>query len=253
MSPRRMTYESQSIPRQHTSGFSLIELMITLVLATLLISALILSYLSGRAAAADAEALARVQENVRVVSEYLVRDIRNAGFTDEVAITFGQNNLVRRSFAAIENGGDRLRIRYLGRGHCGENFNEFVLVENEYFVEKDGDAPGVLKCRGRHASGSSVGPDTAWDHVGVLDEGRVVELIYGIDSIKFSALGPNSGSCNWDYSSTTAMESACLGVEIRLGLVGVRGEVRDVNLQATFRNVILALINNGITQPSTNE
>ena len=241
-----------------TLGFTLIELMITLVLAAILISALVLTYLSGRAASADAELLSRAQENVRIVSEYLVRDIRNAGYTDEVVTTVGQDGLLRRSFSAIgtiQNGvfvpsgssGDRLRIRYVGRGHCGENFDTFLLVENEYFVDLDNDDTGFLKCRGRHVpSGLSIDQNTEWDDAGVFSGERVVDLVSGIQSIEFRTISPNSGACDWDYSTIAALESACLGVEVQLGLRGVSGDIRDLTLHAAFRNVILERKNNDI-------
>ncbi len=247
-----MKYRSQAISRKHATGFSLVELMITLVLATLLISALILTYLSGRVAAGDAELLSRAQENVRIVSEYLVRDIRNAGYTDEVETTIGQDALLRRSFGAIENG-DKLRIRYVGRGHCGANFEDFVLVENEYFVEIR-EGVGFLRCRGRHVlRTASIDTDTTWDGddlngVKVLQEERVVDLVSGVASIEFSEISQNTNSCGWDYSPT-GIQSACLGVEIELGLTGVSGDVRTVTLQAAFRNVILERINNNIAAP----
>ncbi len=245
-----MKYKGQTISRKHAAGFSLVELMITLVLATLLISALILTYLSGRVSAGDAELLSRAQENVRIVSEYLVRDIRNAGYTDEVETTIGQDALLRRSFGSIDNG-DTLRIRYVGRGHCGANFQDFVLVENEYFVVVNSDGVGFLRCRGRHVpKDASIGTGTTWDGLDlngdpVLQEENVVDLVSGVASIAFSEISQNNDPCDWDYSPE-GIESACLGVEIQLGLTGVSGDVRTVTLQAAFRNVILERIKNNV-------
>lgn len=245
-----MTSKMHNISKRPIFGFSLVELMITLVLAAFLISALILTYLSGRAAAGDAEALSRVQENIRIVSEYLVRDIRNAGYTDEVETTVGQDGLMRRSFAEIENAdNDVLRIRYVGRGHCAEQFNEFVLVENEYFVDS---ASGTLRCRGRHVPrATSVTGATDWDD-GILVSERTVDLVTGVESIRFTGINPDPAGvsgCTWDYSTPASLGLACLGIEIDLRFAGIRGDVRDLTLIAAFRNVILERVNNGISSP----
>ncbi len=230
-------------------GFSLVELMITLLLAAFLISALILTFLTGRVAAGDAEQLARLQENVRIISEHLVRDIRNAGYVDEVEVLVGQEELMRRDFAEVVND-NRFRVRYAGRGHCGEQFDEFVLVENEYFVED-----GLLMCRGRHVkSDTSIQIGDTWDSPGILQDAATVELISGVDSIQFTPLSPAGTplspagvpACTFDYSSLPAIETACIGVQIDIGLVGVRGDIRDLRLVAAFRNVILSRVNNGI-------
>jgi len=231
-------------------GFSLVELMITLLLAAFLISALILTFLSGRAAAGDAEQLARLQENVRILSEYLVRDIRNAGYIDEVEVLAGQEGLMLRDFGEIVGDDDDVfRVRYAGRGHCGEQFDEFVLVQNEYFVEG-----GVLKCRGRHVqSNTSIGSEDTWDTPGILEEPELVEqnegveLIDGVETIQFTPLGPNGVSdCTFNYSSLPAIETACIGVQIDIGLVGLRGDIRDLSLVVAFRNIILSRVNNSI-------
>jgi hypothetical protein len=235
-------------------GFSLVELMITLVLAAFLISALILTFLSGRVAATDAGQLSRMQENVRIISEYLVRDIRNAGYIDEVETLFGQDDLMREEFAEIV-GNNMLRVRYAGRGHCGEQFNQFVLVENEYFVND-----GILFCRGRHVPGATIITTGAtWDSVLVSpspDPGPV-ELISGISAVRFSRLNPvGQTNCQFNYSlspdpgtGNVPLVTSCIGVQVDVDLVGVRGDIRRLSLVSGFRNVILERVANGVPAP----
>ena len=229
----------------HSLGFSLVELMITLVIAAFLISALILTYVSGRTAATDAEQLARVQENVRIITEYIVRDIRNAGYVDEVEILFGQEGLMRSAFAEIPNA-STFRVRYAGRGHCADTFDTYVLVENEYTVNNR-----VLRCRGRHVPGAdSVAPDDGWEDV-LTNEGNV-QLLTGIDSIEFVRLNPEGVSnCLFDYSPEN-LANSCVGVQINVGLIGPRGDIRELSLVSAFRNIILERVNNQIPEvPST--
>ena len=225
--------------RREVSGFSLIELLITLVISVFLIGALILSFVSGRAAAEDAARLARMQENVRIISEYLVRDIRNAGYIDEVETLVGQDRLMRGDFAEILNG-DRLIIRYAGRGHCGEQFDQFVLVQNEYFV--DGE---ILMCKGQHLDGSAEIGDSNWDALLIASE--TVDLISGVQAIRFT---PIDDGCSFNYDFDPLfpelLANSCLGVQIDIDLLGVRGDVRVLSLVAAFRNVIIERMNRGI-------
>ena len=241
--------------RKCSAGFSLVELMITLVISAFLIGALVLTYVSGRTAAADAEQLARVQENIRIIAEYLVRDIRNSGYVDEVELLVGQDALMRSEFLEIDptfsppdmNGTgpvNALRVRYAGRGHCGEIFLNYVLVENAYWV----DTEGVLRCTGRHVPGNFaplVGQ--GWDDVGVLTNPNTVPLLSGIDSIGFGPLGQTG--CVFRYDEAN-IGSSCTGVEINIGLVGPRGDIRELSLVSAFRNVILERMSNNIPAPA---
>lgn len=227
--------------RREASGFSLIELLITLVISAFVIGALILSFLSGRAAAEDAAQLARMQENVRIISEYLVRDIRNAGYIDEVETLVGQDILMRRNFAAVSDNGDNLIVRYAGRGHCGEQFDKFVLVQNEYFVEGN-----VLKCQGKHLDGlTALGPTPDWDTLLTAD--KTVDLISGVQGIQFT---PVDEGCSFNYDfdpdDPQALANSCLGIQIKVSLVGVRGDLRVLSLVAAFRNVIIERMNREI-------
>lgn len=66
-------------PRSRMHGFSLIELLISLVLGLLVTLAAIGLFLSNRRTATATDSLSRVQENVRVAFELMARDIREAG------------------------------------------------------------------------------------------------------------------------------------------------------------------------------
>jgi prepilin-type N-terminal cleavage/methylation domain-containing protein len=144
-------------------GFTLVELMIALTLSIFLIGAVILTFISGRGASLEAEQLARTQENLRFASDFLIRDIRNAGFRDQLTLHYPQYREIGRCFAKYGNVGrslearrdqpcsstgdnERLTIRYAGRGACGLAFQddgELKLIENTYFLED-----GELRCLG---------------------------------------------------------------------------------------------------------
>jgi len=235
------------LPEKHgRMGFSLIELMIAITLGVFLIGAVILTFITGRSAASDAERLARIQEDIRIISEFAVRDIRNAGYVDEGTLTVGREGLVRRGFAQITNGVNGLAIRYAGRGHCAQTFNEVVLVENEYLL--DGD---VLVCRGRNvplfnADGTpyTVQETDNWeDHLANPEDARIAS---GITELVFSEFPTGCSFSTLDPDGNENLGNVCLGVRIGLSLRGPQDVNRPIELTAAFRNAIIQRVNAGV-------
>lgn len=66
---------------RHMAGFSLVELMISMLLGLLILGAAIAVFSSNRASYQANQGLGRVQENARVAFEMLARDLRAAGST----------------------------------------------------------------------------------------------------------------------------------------------------------------------------
>ncbi|MEA9608115.1 PilW family protein [Xanthomonas campestris pv. plantaginis] len=65
--------------RKSAAGFTLVELLISLVLGLLVTLAAIGLFLTSRRTAAATDSLSRVQENARIALELMARDIREAG------------------------------------------------------------------------------------------------------------------------------------------------------------------------------
>lgn len=232
-------------------GFTLVELMIALTLSIFLIGAVILTFISGRGASLEAEQLARTQENLRFASDFLVRDIRNAGFRDQLTLSWPQyreiglcfakygeveRTLAQRFTQECSSNGDTsaLTIRYAGRGACGLALlddGELKLIENTYFLSEDGE----LLCRGT---------EVRFDTDGALLplQTETVVLASGLTDLQFTFLFPDAGEpadpavCN--YFDNDALENACVGVQIEMGFDGL-GEPRVATLTAAFRNVVL--------------
>jgi len=238
-----VVYPGRAPARNAVRGFSLVELMVAMVLGIFLIGAVIVTFVSGRAASTDAEILSRMQENARIVSEHLIRDLRNAGFQDELSLTFGRVGLLNREFAAFgkdgEELGTELKIRYSGRGHCGERFDRFVVVENRYYVED-----GELRCDGRHIPHDTpdISGNDEWDDR--LGSGETVTIISGVSGILFQKL-PNG--CEFSLEN---MSDACVGVHVTIDFDGLRSgvgvETRTLELRAAFRNVVVERMNRNI-------
>lgn len=223
-------------------GLTLIELMVAVLLGVILVGGVLLIHLSGRATFIDTERLSRIQENVRFASDYVIRDIRNAGFRDETFLRAGHEQQIRAAYATILNDGASIRVRYAGRGHCTQAFDEFRLVENEYSLDTQ---TGELTCRGRTVARDAEGDvlitdQTFSDPVGLVD---------GLTDLAFQFICPGGGtSCGCDLVSD--LDNACTGVRVAMQFEGMRAmdssadfEDRSVELTAAFRNVILDRVN----------
>jgi type II secretory pathway component PulJ len=228
---------------RHQAGVTLVELMVALVMTLFLMGGILVMYTSGRASFLDNSQVSRIQENVRFATDYMIRDIRTAGFHDETTLKVGHEEQIRTNFAEIvETEGEpaALRVRYAGRGHCSETFQEFRLVENEYTIDDEGN----LVCSGRAVAQSEAGD------VQVAEQDWVgpIELVGGVSDISFEMVCPDGGSaCECDM--VTNFANACIGVRITMvfdGLLDYSSEDADpsdkrtIELNAAFRNVILA-------------
>lgn len=65
---------------KHHQGFSLVELMVSMVIALLVLAGVINSFLASRAAFEFNRELAFIQDNARYATEMLTREIRQAGY-----------------------------------------------------------------------------------------------------------------------------------------------------------------------------
>ncbi|RFF27319.1 hypothetical protein DZK25_07910 [Wenzhouxiangella sp. 15181] len=217
-------------------GFTLIELMVAMVLSLFLLGGVILMYVSTKSTYEDVDRLSRLQENVRFASDYLVRDVRNAGFRDEMTLTIGNADEISDRMAVVSDDGTELVIRYAGRGHCSDPFSEtddtrkYYAVENRYYVNADTDE---LMCEGAYV-----------DEDGKRTDVDSQALIAGVTGLNFRLIqGDNDRVTDHvcQEVDTVAPDDRCIGVIIGMTFEGLRGssgdlEERFVELVATFRN-----------------
>lgn len=69
--------------RDRQRAFSLVELMVALALGLLLIAAAVSLFLSVRQLQLEQERVATIKENLRFVTDFMVRDIRGAGLRED--------------------------------------------------------------------------------------------------------------------------------------------------------------------------
>lgn len=217
-------------------GFTLIELMVTMVLSLFLMAGAILMYQSVKSTYDDVERMSRMQENIRFASDYLVRDVRNAGFSDEISLTLGEERTIEEGYVELSNSGSELRVRYAGRGHCEDEFETYQVVQNRYWLDA---GSGELRC-----TGSTYDPDTeTFD-----DSGAGMALVGGLTGLSFELEMANGDRtsvdtvCN-EFDITLALGARCLGVHVGMEFEAMRdmdspgeSERRFVELFANFRN-----------------
>jgi prepilin-type N-terminal cleavage/methylation domain-containing protein len=226
--------------RASVRGFTLIELMVAMALSLFLVGGVVLMYASSKAAYLDSNQLSRLQENIRFASDYMVRDIRNAGFRDQLTLIIAEQEAIESKVAEIIDTDDdgiaeQLIVRYAGRGHCGETFDDYRVVENRYFFDA---ASGELRCEG-----GAYDPATA--AFTYLPERA---LVTGLTGLAFHFAMADGTSQEGDHvcqesSSVIAPANRCVAVEIGLEFEGLRDldnagqfERRFVELNSTFRN-----------------
>jgi len=213
------------------AGFTLVELMVALALSLFMLGGLLLTFASGRSSAADAEGLSRIKETMRFASDSLLRDIRNAGFRDQLTPTLEEYELIGQRYAVINDDGT-LTIRYAGRSHCGQSrqafdqFSELRVIENRYFLDADGN----LACEGKSGStGSSP----------FFGDSRETALAAGVNSLGFEFI-PLDATAPCTFATEADLATACTGVRITLEFDGLgNGETRTAVLSASFRNIIV--------------
>lgn len=222
-----------------TSGFTLVELMVALALSIFLVGGVSLTYLSGRATSGEAETLARMQENIRFASDFLVRDVRNAGFRDHLTLTFQQYQDIGTEFAEL-NDSDAclpairpcLTVRYAGRGACGRVFStgeELKVIQNTYYADVGADGEPTLFCDGLEISAD-----------GTITDSNPVALATRVASVGFEFVFADGAviadplSC--DFLRVEDIPNACTGVRMTLEFEGEPN--RTAVITSAFRNVI---------------
>lgn len=228
---------------QLVRGFTLVELMITMVLSLFLMGGAILMYLSIQATYDDVNRMSRMQENIRFASDYMVRDIRNAGFNDEISLTINQQRDIMERLAEISASGSELRVRYAGRGHCQQEFDSYRVVQNRYWLDA---ASGELRC-----TGSSEANDFDDSGAGEALVGGLTGLSFRLQMADGTANDADTVCVDQRHPDFTGLELAdrCLAVSIGVEFEALRdlddasiAETRFVELFATFRNEGIAHI-----------
>ena len=189
------------------SGFSLIELMISLVLGLIILSGVIQVFVSTRATNSLNQAIAEVQEYGRYITLRLQDELREVGrydlnttdIEDSTDLVLESSFVLRQPVAiandypamatlgsteAAGSASDGLVVNLLAEQDCtgnpfGTNATEHLHIVNHYFVEN-----GQLKCigyNGRYLRGFSGNPTPSAEVV-LLDGVDNMQVEYGLSA-----------------------------------------------------------------------
>lgn len=188
-----MMQNTETYPAVKQSGFSLIELMIAMTLSLLLLGAVIQVFLSSRLTSELSNDVSRIQENGRFSLEFLARDIRMAGYSDDPRHRTTNNLLDTAcdSFNPCTSNGvgtasDRIAVTLnplpdvsgVETDCTGAAIGADDLIANVYYVETNNDT-GInsLMCRGFNISTNT------WNAVAqpLVDGIDNMQILYGVD------------------------------------------------------------------------
>jgi len=130
---RHFSFSNRTTSYQH--GFTLIELMISLLLGILVVIAVSSVFISGRQAYGTTQGLNRIQENQRLAFEMMASDIRSAGsytcpgLTDPVwqVGTSGEDWPETRYMLAVGLEGNSPLVSYEGKKDDPGKFDSIIL------------------------------------------------------------------------------------------------------------------------------
>lgn len=202
--------------RHGTTGFSLLELLMALAIATLLVSGLLTVVQAAGASFRLQQGLGQMQEDARFVLATLAAEIEPAGYSPTPWVAATRLPAIAAGTAdAVDAGGDRLVLRRWSDRNCHANSNPvrddqgrpaFFVLEHTFRVR-----PGAglaQTCR----YGPQAGP--------MVTQVNNLGLAEGIESLQILLAEDTDGDGNanrWIRAGQWQDESRVMGV--RLGLL----------------------------------
>ncbi len=190
---------------QKTKGFTLIELMVSLVLGLILTTSIVQFFLANHQSARVAEAFSRVQENGRSAMEFITRDIRAADYQVCVGSTIPMTAIAGTDDEGLYDS-DSITIKR-SEAPCKTPITDTTIKPREYAI-KDGTSlseDGVSKIPSLF-----VGDDELVEGIENL------QILYGADTD-----APKDGSPNYYVKAGTPGLVMLNVVSIRISLVAV--------------------------------
>ncbi|MEE4251598.1 MAG: PilW family protein [Alcanivoracaceae bacterium] len=162
--------------KKSMQGFSIVELMVSLVLGSMLTLAAVQLFGVNQRTFVTQQSLARVLDDGQLALRFLSDDIRRAGFSG--ATVANDDGIVFGGTASADGAVfDRIRVSYVGTQDCqGSVSGAPVALTNTYFV----NAAGELRCDGSLGGGDVV----------LLDGVEGFRVQYGVDMIQDEVAGP---------------------------------------------------------------
>ncbi|WP_223669204.1 PilW family protein [Kangiella shandongensis] len=140
--------------KKQAKGFTLIEMMVAMVIGLIILAGVFVVYLSSKKTFNLGSGMVNVHENGRFAINYLVKDIRRAGWIDTdvtpsegFSLTQPLTNFKNNQSVAGGESSDAITVRYYGDKNCKGDVPASGIVENTYQLVP-GDDLSELQCNG---------------------------------------------------------------------------------------------------------
>lgn len=229
-------------------GFTLIELMVSMLIGLLLIAGILSVFVNSKRTYTARDSLSIMEENGRVAIRRLQRGIAPAGFPfheDVVPVLFADAGVANVDFSVdgTDSLGDRITIAYRPIGLNTEDCLGSAVVQegriiNSYFVAAD----NTLQCDGGASGGSQP-----------LAEGvESLQVLYGLDEDEdgFADHYLNASQMATSIAATPDQQLAIVSIQVSL-LVNSQNLAKDQTPnEAGFAPRTYTLLDQQITEPN---
>ncbi|AUD78572.1 pilus assembly protein PilW [Kangiella profundi] len=143
------------LSRSNTKAFTLVEMMVAMLIGLIIIAGIVMLFVSSKQTYRLNTAMTHVHDNGRFAMNYLVSDLRKAGWVDSDIVTVDGHSLAAPFDQLTDNievtGGqasDGLTVRYYGEENCIGDKPADGIVRNQYQLQATADGLPELKCNG---------------------------------------------------------------------------------------------------------
>ena len=145
----------RSINSVNVKAFTLVEMMVAMLIGLIIIAGIVMLFVSSKQTYRLNTAMTHVHDNGRFAMNYLVSDLRKAGWVDSDIETVDGHSLAApfdqlKDNVAVSGGqaSDGLTVRYYGEENCIGDKPSDGIVQNQYQLEATADGLPELKCNG---------------------------------------------------------------------------------------------------------
>ncbi|MBD3668769.1 MAG: PilW family protein [Kangiella sp.] len=139
----------------NNKAFTLVEMMVAMLIGLIIIAGIMMLFVSSKQTYRLNTAMTHVHDNGRFAMNYLVSDLRKAGWVDSDIVTVDGHSLAAPFDQLTNNiavtGGqssDGLTVRYYGEENCIGDKPADGIVRNQYQLQATADGLPELKCNG---------------------------------------------------------------------------------------------------------
>lgn len=193
-------FKTASLLKAGQRGFSLIELMISMLIAGIILAGVVKVAFNAKRSSFDGEQLAFIQDNARFVLDLIKRDVRISGYSGCASVTSAN-----KSTAVVDDLDGFINIKEALRGFEGsvgdhpDEYDADVAGETDSFIVRFADPTHEMMVRSHNVT---AGTFTLWDAT-TIDTGATL-LVADANCREvgiFHATGPGSSSTQLEHAA----------------------------------------------------